>query len=63
MRQQGYAVKITGFLPVDKSDLDSAGEAIDALKNAISEGDIGDLIKLLGSSITVEQKLTSRVTD
>lgn len=61
MRQQGYAVKITGFLPVDKSDLAAQKKAIDALTEATSKGgDVGALIDLL-SNVEFEQKLTSRV--
>ena len=63
MRQQGYSVKITGFLPVDKSDLAAQKKAIDALTEASGEGgDVGALIDML-ADVTFEQKLTSRVTD
>ena len=63
MRQQGYAVKITGFLPVDKSDLAAQKAAIDALTEATKKGgDVGALLDLC-VSVEIEQKLTSRVTD
>lgn len=63
MRQQGYAVKITGFLPVDKSDLASAAKSINALSEATKPGgDVGSLIKQM-SGVEIEQKLTSRVVD
>ncbi len=62
MRQQGYAVKITGFLPVDKSDLAAQKKAIDALTAAVDRHDIAGLVALL-SGVEIEQKLTSRVTD
>lgn len=63
MRQQGYAVKITGFLPVDKSDLAAQKKAIDALTEASAKGgDVGALLDLC-SGVVVEQKLTSRVVD
>lgn len=61
MRQQGYAVKITGFLPVDKSDLKSQKAAIDALTEA-GDGDPAELIKLL-QGVELEHKLTSRQAD
>ncbi len=63
MRQQGYAVKITGFLPVDKSDLAAQKKAIDALTVASAKGgNIGGLIDLL-SDVAFEQKLTSRAVN
>lgn len=58
MRQQGYAVKITGFLPVDKSDLEAQKKAIDALL----ANDPAKVLAVL-TSVAIEHKLTSRVTD
>lgn len=63
MRQQGYLVKITGFLPVDKSDLQAQAATINALAAALKPGgDIGALVKTL-TGVEIEQKLTSRVVE
>lgn len=58
MRQQGYAVKITGFLPVDKSDL---GAQIGAL-TAIQSGDTAAILAMC-KNVSFEQNLTSREVD
>lgn len=59
-RVQGYLVKITGFLPVDKSDLQAQATTINALAAAMKPGgDVGALVKTL-VGVEIEQKLTSR---
>lgn len=55
-RQSGYAVKITGFMPMDKSNLQEQKKVIDAL----ATGDAKSIIEQC-SGVMVEQKLTSRV--
>ena len=58
MRQQGYAVTIRGFLPVDKTSLASQKAAIDVL----TENIYGNILGLCRDT-AVEHNFTSREVD
>jgi len=57
MRQHGYRVTITGFIPVDPRDIMSQKAAIDAITGGPAA------VIAAAADITVEHKLTSRAVD
>jgi len=57
MRQHGYRVTITGFLPVDPKDIMSQKAAIDAITSGPAA------VLAAASDIAVDHKLTSRAMD
>ncbi len=61
-RESGYLVKITGFLPVDKSDLASQKKAIDALTDALDKNDAAGLAAAL-THIEIRQAFVTKSFD